>query len=141
MPIKKHLVEVYKNYNVYAVSGMKPTLFVAEKEDPSKGSTLVNENIDCLKKDVDKMLDFASKMHISTYSGPERSEIVQNTKATTRSASGDFADIVIVIAYDYDLDSLAKMIENRPIRRSKKHRKSPLSSSALLKILQRSKRR
>ena len=37
MGMKKHLIENYKNYMIYIVSGVNPTLFIAEKTNPGKG--------------------------------------------------------------------------------------------------------
>ena len=33
--VKKHPIEKYNHYTIYIISGVSPTLFTAEKADPS----------------------------------------------------------------------------------------------------------
>ena len=141
MPIKKHLVEVYRNYNIHALSGITPTMFVAEKDDPTKGTTLVNENITALKMGVDNILDLASRLRINVWEGPEKYDIVQKSDVFAKSAGGNFVDVIIIVTPDYDFDDLNKKFDNKAIRNSKKHCKTRarLTNAAIWRILHRSK--
>lgn len=135
MAIKKHLLETYRNYKIFAVSGITPPLFIAEKDNPAKGSTLTNDNIDDLRMDVDKLLGFAKEIKINTYEGPEIFQVLQNPKTVIKSVASQFDGLAIVIESNYDLDFIIEMVESRPVRRSKKHiknRKFPLSIIKLI---------
>ena len=79
MPAKKHPIEWYKDYKISIISGISPTMFTAEKDDPCKGKTLTNENLEELKNDIDKALDYALSIKIDIWAGqPERNSVIQN---------------------------------------------------------------
>ena len=138
MAMKKHFIELYKNYKIYIVSGTNPVLFIAEKDNPAKGSTLTAESLDSLKSQIDKKLDYALSIKINIYDGPMTNKIIQkNTQTRIRSCQGMFNGFSVVIESDYDMDVIVEMYENRPVRHSKKHKnKRPRS---VIKILCRNK--
>ena len=137
MPMKKHFIEVYKNYKIYIVAGTQPVMFIAEKDDPSKGTTLTGDDLEQLKAQIDNLLDFALNFKINIYDGVLQSDIIQNPCTKIKSVNGTLNGFAIVVESDYDLDVVIEMVEQRPIRKSKK-RKDKKSQLNLIRILYRS---
>lgn len=121
--MKKHPIETYKHYTLYIVSGITPALFVAEKDDPSKGVTLTADSLEDLKKQIDEKLDYAIKVNINIYQGPECNKIIQKPDVRIKSGNCDYSGFAIVVTCDYDLDEIIELIGKRCIRISKKYRK------------------
>ena len=69
MPVKKHAVEIYKNYTIYVVAGISPTMFIAEKSDPSKGATLVGDSLEELKSSILQQFYIYRRNNIPVYNG------------------------------------------------------------------------
>ncbi|MBQ7185184.1 MAG: hypothetical protein IJR92_00025 [Alphaproteobacteria bacterium] len=135
MPIKKHVIEVYKNYKIYIVSGIQPTMFIAEKADPSKGATLVDDDLDKLKSDIDKTLDYALSVRINIWDGPLQSQTFQNPTTNIKSVNGFLNGFAIVIESNYDLDVVIEMAENCKLRKSKKHKRNRSAPLNVLRIV------
>ena len=89
---------MYRNYKIFAVSGGNPFFFLAEKDDPAKGGTLYNEDLDKLKVDIDNLLARARELHINIYDGPQQSCVAQNIKGRVTPVDGDGYDVVVVVA-------------------------------------------
>ena len=51
--VKKYPIEKYKHYTIYIISDISPTLFTAEKADPSKGATVSSDSLDGVKTEID----------------------------------------------------------------------------------------
>lgn len=135
MPVKKHAVEIYKNYTIYVVAGISPTMFIAEKSDPSKGATLVGDSLEELKSDIDKTLDYALSVHINIWDGPLQSQTFQNPTTNIKSVNGFLNGFAIVIESNYDLDVVIEMAENCKLRKSKKHRRNRSAPLNVLRIV------
>ena len=138
MAMKKHFIELYKNYKIYIVSGTDPVLFIAEKDNPAKGPTLTADSLDSLKSQIDNTLDYALSIKINIYDGPMTNKVIQkNTQTKIRSCQGMFNGFSVVIESDYDMDVIVEMYDKLPVRHSKKHKhKRPRS---IIKILYRNK--
>ena len=137
-PIQKHPIETYKHYTIYIISGMTPTWFLAEKKDATKGPTMSADDLDELKMNIDKTLKYMASIHISSYEGPDNSQVLQNPKTRIRSTAGEFDGFAIMIESDYDIDVIVETVENAPVRPSKKHHKQP-KKTHLIRILYRDK--
>lgn len=135
MPTRKHVIEVYKNYTIYIVSGIQPTMFIAEKADPSKGATLVDDDLDKLKSNIDKTLDYALSVRINIWDGPLQSQTIQNPTANIKSVNGLLDGFAIVIESNYDLDVVIEMAENCKLRKSKKHKRNRSAPLNVLRIV------
>ena len=135
--VKKHPVEYYKHYTIYLISGISPTFFLAEKKDPSKGATLSAETLEDLKKSIDKTLEYALSININIYEGPEDNVVLQNPSVHINTNGLGYDGIAIVVTADYDLDAFIEFINNRPIRRSKKHRKTRRHTINVIRLMYR----
>lgn len=135
MPTRKHAIEVYKNYTIYIVSGIQPTMFIAEKADPSKGATLVDDDLDKLKSNIDKTLDYALSVRINIWDGPLQSQTIQNPTTNIKSVNGLLNGFAIVIESNYDLDVVIEMAENCKLRKSKKHKRNRSAPLNVLRIV------
>ncbi|MFQ6760408.1 MAG: hypothetical protein ACLRFM_03370 [Alphaproteobacteria bacterium] len=135
MPIKKYVIEVYKNYKIYIVSGTQPTMFIAETADPSKGATLVDDDLDKLKSNIDKTLDYALSVRINIWDGPLQSQTFQNPTTNIKSVNGLLNGFAIVIESNYDLDVVIEMAENCKLRKSKKHKRNRSAPLNVLRIV------
>lgn len=135
MPTRKHAIEVYKNYTIYIVSGIQPTMFIAEKADPSKGATLVDDDLDKLKSNIDKTLDYALSVRINIWDGPLQSQTIQNPTTNIKSVNGWLNGFAIVIESNYDLDVVIEMAENCKLRKSKKHKRNRSAPLNVLRIV------
>ncbi len=135
MPIRKHVIEVYKNYTIYIVSGIQPTMFIAEKADPSKGATLADDDLDKLKSNIDKTLDYALSVRINIWDGPLQSQTIQNPTTNIKSVNGLLNGFAIVIESNYDLDVVIEMAENCKLRKSKKHKRNRSAPLNVLRIV------
>ena len=124
MPIKKHAIESYKHYTLYIVAGMSPAFFIAEKDDPSKGTTLTADSLNKLKKIVDDTLDYAANMKINIWQGPEHNGLLPNGMVKITSHGVNYNGFAIVVKCDYDMDLVVEMACKQPLRVSKKYRKS-----------------
>lgn len=122
--IKKQPVEIYKHYTLYIVAGMNPAFFIAEKDNPAKGVTLTADNLDELKKNIDKTLDYAAKVKINIWEGPERNGFLPNGFVRINSNGVNFNGFAIIVTCDYDIDTIIEMAAKRPLRVSKKYRKT-----------------
>lgn len=117
---------------------MEPTLFIAEKTDPSKGPTLTADNLDKLKTDIDNTLSYAISINVNIWDGPEQNEVLQNPKTQIKSWTHNCIDtFAIVIESSYDIDIVIEMFERRTLRKSKKHRKTRRPQQNILKIMYR----
>lgn len=123
MGMGKHQIEQYKHYKIFIVSGITPALFIAEKDDPSKGSTLTADNLEDLKKMIDEKLDFAASININIWQGPAINTVFQNPNVQIKINGFNHDGFAIVINCDYDIDELISFIGKRCIRISKKHRR------------------
>ena len=135
MPTRKHAIEIYKNYTIYIVSGIKPTMFIAEKADPSKGATLVDDDLDKLKSNIDKTLDYALSVRINIWDGPLQTQTIQNPTTNIKSVNGLLNGFAIVIESNYDLDVVIEMAENCKLRKSKKHKRNRSAPLNVLRIV------
>lgn len=135
MPTRKHAIEVYKNYTIYIVSGIQPTMFIAEKADPSKGATLVDDDLDKLKSNIDKTLDYALSVRINIWDGPLQSQTIQNPTTNIKSVNGLLNGFAIVIESNYDLDVVIETAENCKLRKSKKHKRNRSAPLNVLRIV------
>lgn len=135
MPTRKHAIEVYKNYTIYIVSGIQPTMFIAEKPDPSKGATLVDDDLDKLKSNIDKTLDYALSVRINIWDGPLQTQTIQNPTTNIKSVNGLLNGFAIVIESNYDLDVVIEMAENCKLRKSKKHKRNRSAPLNVLRIV------
>ena len=126
------------HYTIYIISGVSPTLFTAEKADPSKGATVSADTLDGVKAQIDNVLDFCKQIHINTYEGPDNSEVLQNINARVKSTAGEFDSLAIMIQTDYDFDVIIETFEHTPVRKSKKHSKHRKNIN-LIRILYRNK--
>ena len=135
MPTRKHAIEVYKNYTIYIVSGIQPTMFIAEKADPSKGATLVDDDLDKLKSNIDKTLDYALSVRINIWDGPLQTQTIQNPTTNIKSVNGLLNGFAIVIESNYDLDVVIEMAENCKLRKSKKHKRNRSAPLNVLRIV------
>lgn len=134
--VRKHPIEHYHHYTIYIVSGISPTLFIAEKDDPSKGATVSADSLDELKAKVDDVLNFAATIHINTWQGPDNSEVLQNIKTRVKSTAGEFQDgMAVIIHAKYDWSIMIEMYEEQPFRRSKKHSKKRATRIPVVKIV------
>lgn len=77
MQKQKHLIEIYNDYNIFIVSTPNP-LFIAEKDNPALGATLVQNSLDDLKNVIDANIKLLKKLKINTKQITPN-KIVQNT--------------------------------------------------------------
>ena len=127
MPISKILVEFYRDYSLFLVGGTETPIYIAEKEDPSKGITVVHEDLEVVKQVVDNVLAEAKAKKINVSSGnPERSEIIQKRLAIITSNHGMKISSygAVIVCSNYNIDELSCSFDTKPVRRSKKHGKT-----------------
>ena len=122
MPMKKHPVETYQDYIIFAISGIVPTMYTAEKSDPSKGITITDDSLDAVKKKIDETLGMAVKFRINTWTGPVVNQTFQNPKIRIKSCYGRCDGVGIIIESPYDLDVVITVAECAPLRQSKKRK-------------------
>lgn len=122
MPMKKYLVGRYRGYNISIIVGISPTMFTAEKSDPSKGITITDYSLDAVKAQIDKTLSLAVKLGINTWDGPVVNQTFQNPKIRVKSCRGRHDGVGIIIESPYDLDVVITLAEGVPLRQSKKRK-------------------
>ena len=120
MPMKKHPVETYQGYTIFIISGIVPTMFTAEKSDPTKGATITDDSLDAVKKKIDETLSLAVEFRINTWDGPVVNQTFQNPKIRVKSCRGRYDSIGVIIESPYDLDVV---ITVAPLRKSKKYKR------------------
>lgn len=123
MPMKKYPVEQYRDYIIFAISGIRPTMFTAEKSDPTKGITITDDSLDAVKKKIDETLSLAVEFRINTWTGPVVDKTFQNPKIRIKSCRGRHDGVGIIIESPYDLDVVITVAEGVPLRQSKKYKR------------------
>ena len=122
MPMKKYPVEQYRGYNISIIAGISPTMFTAEKSDPTKGITITDDSLDAVRAQIDETLGMAVKFRINTWTGPVVNQTFQNPKIRVKSCRGSHYGVGIIIESPYDLDVVITVAECTPLRKSKKHK-------------------
>ena len=127
MGMKKHFIEIYKYYKIYIVSGIKTALFIAEKNDPAKGATLVADTLAELKRNIDKNSEYALSIRINIREGNECNKIIQKVDTNIKLHGIKYKSISVVVNSDYDAeydyDFIFDMYLKNRARVSKKHKK------------------
>ena len=122
MPMNKHPVETYQGYTIFIISGIRPTMFTAEKPDPTKGITITDDSLDAVKKKIDETLSLAVEFRINTWTGPVVNQTFQNPKIRVKSCRGRCDGIGVIIESPYNLEVVITVAEGAPLRKSKKHK-------------------
>ena len=122
MPMKKYLVERYGGYDISIIVGITPTMFTAEKSDPSKGITITDDSLDAVKRRIDETLSLAVNLRINTWDGPVVNQTFQNPKIRVKSCRGRCDGVGIIIESPYNLEVVITVAEGAPLRKSKKHK-------------------
>ena len=86
MPKQKHLIEIYYDYNIYIVSTPNP-FFIAEKDNPALGATLVQNSLDDLKNVIDANIQLLKKLKINTKQITPN-QIIQNVSSRVKADRG-----------------------------------------------------
>lgn len=124
MPMKKYPVEKYKGYTIFVISGIDPTMFTAEKSDPSKGITITDDSLDTVKKKIDETLSLAVNLRINTWDGPVVNQTFQNPKVRIKCGCEHNPNgLAIIVESPYDLDVVITVAECAPLRESKKYKR------------------
>lgn len=123
MPMKKYPVEQYRGYDISIIVGISPTMFTAEKPDPTKGITITDDSLDAVRAQIDKTLSLAVKFRINTWPGPVVDKTFQNPKIRIKSCRGRHDGVGIIIESPYDLDMVITVAECAPLRESKKYKR------------------
>ena len=131
MPMKKYPLEQYQDYTIFIISGIVPTMFTAEKSDPSKGITITDDSLDAVKAQIDKTMAMATRLHINTWNGPVVNQTFQNPKVSCEHNPNGLA---IIVESPYDLDIVVGSVEARPLRRSKRFKRHHNNNFNLLQI-------
>lgn len=110
MPKQKHLIEIYYDYNIFIVSTPNP-FFIAEKDNPALGATLVQNSLDDLKNVIDANIQLLKKLKINTKQITPN-EIVQNTSGMLKANRGhSVQNITIVLTSVHDRESYSEACE------------------------------
>lgn len=123
MPMKKHPVEQYRGYIIYVIVGISPTMFTAEKSDPTKGPTITDDSLDAVRAKIDETLGMAVKFRINTWDGPVVNQTFQNPKIRVKSCRGSHYGVGIIIESTYKLEVVISVAEGLRLRESKKHKR------------------
>lgn len=135
MPMNKHPVETYQGYTIFIISGIRPTMFTAEKSDPTKGITITDDSLDAVRAKIDETLGMAVKFRINTWTGPVVNQTFQNPKVRIKCGCEHNPNgLAIIVESPYDLDIVVGSIEARPLRRSKRFRRHRNNNFNLLQI-------
>lgn len=86
MPKQKHLIEIYYDYNIYIVSTPNP-FFIAEKDNPALGATLVQNSLDDLKNVIEANIQLLKKLKINTKQITPN-QIIQNVSSRVKADRG-----------------------------------------------------
>ncbi len=95
MPKQKHLIEIYYDYNIFIVSTPNP-FFIAEKDNPALGATLVQNSLDDLKNVIDANIQLLKKLKINTKQITPN-EIVQNTSGMLKANRGHSVQNITIV--------------------------------------------
>lgn len=110
MQKQKHLIEIYNDYNIFIVSAATP-FFIAEKDNPALGATLVQNSLDDLKNVIDANIQLLKKLKINTKQITPN-KIVQNTSGVLKADRGhSVQNITIVLIPVYDRESYSEACE------------------------------
>lgn len=108
MQKQKHLIEIYNDYNIFIVSTATP-FFIAEKDNPALGGTIVEDYLYDLKNAIDANIKLLKKLKINTKQITPN-KIVQNTSGMLKANRGHSVQnitIVLIPVYDRELYSEA----------------------------------
>lgn len=136
MPMKKYPVETYQGYTISIISGISPTMFTAEKSDPSKGATITDNSLDAVKAKIDETMAMATRLRINTWDGPVVNETFQNPKVRIKCGKYDTNGLAIIIESPYNLNVVVAVAECAPLRQSKK-RRTHRHTKGLIRVLRR----
>lgn len=110
MPKQKHLIEIYCDYNIYIVSTATP-FFIAEKDNPALGGTVVEDSLYDLKNAIDANINLLKKLKINTKQITPN-KIVQNTSGVLKADRGhSVQNITIVLTSVCDFESCIEEYE------------------------------
>ena len=124
MPMKKYPVEQYRGYNISIIAGISPTMFTAEKSDPSKGITITDDSLDAVRAQIDKTLSLAVNLRINTWDGPVVNQTFQNPKVRIKCGCEHNPNgLAIIVESPYDLDVVMTVAEGLRLRESKRYRR------------------
>jgi hypothetical protein len=124
MPMKKYPVEQYRGYNISIIVGISPTMFTAEKSDPSKGITITDDSLDAVRAQIDKTLSLAVNLRINTWDGPVVNQTFQNPKVRIKCGCEHNPNgLAIIVESPYDLDVVITVAEGLRLRESKRYRR------------------
>lgn len=121
MPKQKHLIEIYCDYNIYIVS-TTPPFFIAEKDNPALGGTVVEDSLYDLKNAIDVNINLLKELKINT-KPINPNQIIQNTSSRVKADRGhSVQDITIVLTSVCDFEPCIEEYEmNKNTSKSRRH--------------------